>query len=344
VPAGEIGYTAPWLPSGPSGLDTHSRAELPLSEHSLKENIDPMKNFCFVLPLLAALIFSGIASGQATRTWVSGVGDDANPCSRTAPCATFAGTISKTAAAGEINCLDPGDFGPVTITKSLTIDCGFTGGLQAAGVDGIDVNDTTGAAVVILRNMSISGAAAGSPGLKGISFLAGKSLHIEHIKIYGFTTSCIDVNVGTAMTLTVNDSKLSECGTNGISVVSSSGIAHGDFYGDEIWNVAGTGTTNGINAGSNSRLAIRNCEIAFASVGVNQTGASPGSTVTVQGSSFSLNGTALISAANSGIAVGKSVFYLNGTVFGGGNITSFGDNLAFLNTILGGPPLAPQTI
>jgi len=37
----------------------------------------------------------------------SGVGDDANPCSRTAPCKTFAGAISKTAAAGEINCLDP---------------------------------------------------------------------------------------------------------------------------------------------------------------------------------------------------------------------------------------------
>ena len=56
---------------------------------------------------------AGAAQAQATRTWVSGVGDDANPCSRTAPCKTFPGAISKTAAGGEINCLDPGGFGGV---------------------------------------------------------------------------------------------------------------------------------------------------------------------------------------------------------------------------------------
>src|ERR1700720_1935114 len=67
------------------------------------------------------------AQAQATRTWVSGVGDDANPCSRTAPCKTFAGAISKTAPFGEINCLDPGGFGAVTITKALSIICGESG-------------------------------------------------------------------------------------------------------------------------------------------------------------------------------------------------------------------------
>ena len=75
------------------------------------------------------------ASAQATRTWVSGVGDDVNPCSRTAPCKTFAGAISKTAAGGEINCLDPGGFGAVTITKAMTIDCNYTeGGVLVWGV------------------------------------------------------------------------------------------------------------------------------------------------------------------------------------------------------------------
>ena len=68
-------------------------------------------------------VLAAPAQAQATRTWVSGVGDDVNPCSRTAPCKTFAGAISKTAAGGEINCLDPGGFGTVTITKSITIDC-----------------------------------------------------------------------------------------------------------------------------------------------------------------------------------------------------------------------------
>ena len=84
----------------------------------------------FVVPLMA----SAPAHAQATRTWVSGVGDDVNPCSRTAPCKTFAGAISKTAAGGEINCLDPGGFGAVTITKSLAISCeGVTAGIAGVG-------------------------------------------------------------------------------------------------------------------------------------------------------------------------------------------------------------------
>src|SRR5436305_1116629 len=78
-----------------------------------------------------ALAVPSAAFGQATRTWVSGVGDDANPCSRTAPCKTFAAAISKTAAGGEINCLDPGGFGGATISKQLDIKgntCGISNG------------------------------------------------------------------------------------------------------------------------------------------------------------------------------------------------------------------------
>jgi hypothetical protein len=56
---------------------------------------------------------SSMAFAQAARTWVSGVGNDANPCSRTAPCKTFAGAISKTATGGEISVLDPGGYGGV---------------------------------------------------------------------------------------------------------------------------------------------------------------------------------------------------------------------------------------
>src|ERR1700750_1037965 len=92
------------------------------------------------------LIFSSSAMAQATRTWISGVGDDVNPCSRTAPCKTWAGAISKTAAGGEIDCLDPGGFGSVTITKSITLDCGegkggSPGGILNSGVPGIIIND-----------------------------------------------------------------------------------------------------------------------------------------------------------------------------------------------------------
>src|SRR5215469_13177059 len=84
--------------------------------------------------LIAALTLVSPASAQATRTWISGVGDDVNPCSRTAPCKTFAGAISKTAAGGEIDCLDPGGFGTVTVTKSITLDCGGGIGGQVGAI------------------------------------------------------------------------------------------------------------------------------------------------------------------------------------------------------------------
>src|ERR1700758_2394865 len=105
----------------------------------------------FLTPFLA----SAPAHAQASRTWVSGVGDDANPCSRTAPCKTFAGAISKTAAFGEIDCLDPGGFGAVTITKSITLNCSSTiGSVLVAGTNGIVISAAT-TDKVTLRNIQV---------------------------------------------------------------------------------------------------------------------------------------------------------------------------------------------
>src|SRR5436309_10159210 len=115
-----------------------------------------------ILRFLATIVltagFATAAHAQATRTWVSGVGDDANPCSRTAPCKTFAGAISKTAAGGEIDVLDPGGFGAVTITKAITIDGGGgqVASILVAGTNGIVVAAAINDAVVI-RNLSING-------------------------------------------------------------------------------------------------------------------------------------------------------------------------------------------
>src|ERR1700738_5063361 len=148
-----------------------------------------------LLALLLILGLATVANAQATRTWVSGVGDDANPCSRTAPCKTFAGAISKTAAGGEIDALDPGGYGAVTITKAITIDGG--GGQVASvlvsGTNGINVqagaND-----VVTLRNLRINGV-EGTPsgGLNVIRYLSGGGLHVEDCYIFGFTGDGINV-------------------------------------------------------------------------------------------------------------------------------------------------------
>src|SRR5687768_18483244 len=116
----------------------------------------PIRMLAVVFIALAAFAATP-ASAQATRTWVSGVGDDVNPCSRTAPCKTFAGAISKTAAGGEINCLDPGGFGAVTIIKSMTIACQYTEGGALAGGNGVVVNLPASTDVVVLRGLDIFG-------------------------------------------------------------------------------------------------------------------------------------------------------------------------------------------
>ncbi len=130
--------------------------------------------------------FASIAQAQATRTWVSGVGDDANPCSRTAPCKTFAGAISKTATGGEINCLDPGGFGGVTITKAIAIICDIgTAGVLVSGTNGIIVNTTTVVERVHLEGLDIEGLGTG---LNGVQIITGR-VTIRNCSIRGFRGS-----------------------------------------------------------------------------------------------------------------------------------------------------------
>src|SRR5438094_3132666 len=130
-----------------------------------------MKKIFVAMVLTAG--FATLANAQATRTWVSGVGDDVNPCSRTAPCKTFAGAISKTASPGIINCLDPGGFGAVTITKDITIDCtGTLGSVLSSGVQGIIVNATT-TQNVVLRAIDINGAGT-TLGTNGVNVIGAK--------------------------------------------------------------------------------------------------------------------------------------------------------------------------
>src|SRR5437660_6394812 len=152
---------------------------------------------------LCLLIFGTVMmQAQASRTWVSGVGDDANPCSRTAPCKTFAGAISKTAAGGEIDALDPGGFGAVTITKAITIDGGgMLAGVLVSGTNGIVVNAGVND-VITLRGLDINGIGTG---LNGIRFLAGAGLNVENSVIFKFTTAGIDFEPNGTAHLMIKD-------------------------------------------------------------------------------------------------------------------------------------------
>jgi Right handed beta helix region len=150
-----------------------------------------MKSLRFFLAALTigmvVLALAPAAHAQATRTWVSGVGDDANPCSRTAPCKTFAGAISKTAPGGEINVLDPGGFGAVTITKSITISSeGFEAGVLVSGTNGIIIS-AAATDVVVLRGLDIEGLGTGLDGVKVIGALG--SLFVEKCTVNAFRGS-----------------------------------------------------------------------------------------------------------------------------------------------------------
>jgi hypothetical protein len=171
------------------------------------------------------------AQAQATRTWVSGVGDDANPCSRTAPCKTFAGAISKTAECGEIDVLDPGGFGTVTITKGITIDggggeAGQVASVLAVSVPGITVNVSSSLCQkVILRNLDINGVVgySGGSGTIGVNILAAQAVSVENVNIMNFSQYGVDLHPSTHANLSMYNSNIENSTLGGIDSVGLSG-------------------------------------------------------------------------------------------------------------------------
>jgi len=230
-----------------------------------------MRKIALALAILGATLvpalYTAPAYAQATRTWVSGVGDDANPCSRTAPCKTFAGAISKTAPGGEINCLDPGGFGGVTITKAISIICGESGeaGVLVSGTPGITV--AAGPADrVILEGLDIYGLGTGT---NGVNFVSGVELYINKCKISYFATTGINVASNTAgARVVINRSEILSNGTSGNG--ATGGVA---VQGNAVGNIAiliDTVVENNLNFGVQSTGAAN--KAAFLRSFVNPTG------------------------------------------------------------------------
>jgi hypothetical protein len=283
-----------------------------------------------VVPALAllALAVPTSAFGQATRTWVSGVGDDANPCSRTAPCKTFAGAISKTAAGGEINCIDPGGFGAVTITKSLAIKCYNTlAGVLVSGTNAIVVN-AAATDKVTLVGLDINGLRIPSTGtsLAGVKVISAKQVNILNDEIYGF-------QYGVEVVPTVTNTRV---------VVANSHIHE---------NQTGVMDAPGNAAGTNAITTLRNnvitdntsCGAAVSAFGVNagapsttDCGAAPLGVVNnvahllAFGNGFYENGTGLLArGANTRLEIGNNDISTNGAGLArldSGFIKSFGNN------------------
>ena len=226
-----------------------------------------------VVPVLA-LAFSSLASAQATRTWVSGVGDDANPCSRTAPCKTFAGAISKTAAGGEIDNLDAGGFGAVTITKSITID-GSEGGVGSVLVSGTNgINIAAGANdIVTIRNVEFQGInnAGTAQGLNGINITSGGTIHLEHLKITGFSQNGVKIAASAAINVSMYDCTITDIAGAGVTVGSSAGTVDAVLDNVRVYNA-----NTGLAAGTGGGFSIINSDLSFNSIGVDVTTAGGG--------------------------------------------------------------------
>ena len=275
----------------------------------------------------AALVvgFSTIAHAQATRTWVSGVGDDANPCSRTAPCKTFAGAISKTAPCGEISVLDPGGFGAVTITKGITLNgTGTLAGILSALANAAVIVNAQPADTVILRDISMNGACSG---VNGIRFLAGRALIVDHCWIYNMTTNGIDVATSANNTLNVLDSNITNMGT-GINFAPTAGTVVSEIDHTTIQKLTGNGITTNANA---SLVTVTNSNILNAAgIGVHTGGA--GAVLGVDSSSVSSNNTAF-STSSGTIRISRNVIYDNTTNYtiAGGTIATSGDNIVAVN-------------
>lgn len=285
-----------------------------------------MKSIQWTCSLIATSVlviaFSGPASAQATRTWVSGVGDDANPCSRTAPCKTFAGAISKTAASGEINCLDPGGFGAVTITQAITIDCGGTfGSTLVSGTNGIVINANTSTDVITLRNLRINGLGTG---LSGVAYFGAKAVHLENVDIFGFTVAGVDVATSAAAKLTADNVTVTD-NAAGFAISTTAGTAVADLYHVKVSNSTG----DGIRTGANASVLVRDSNISLNGVGLNQTGASFANLFLCQ---IDRNGVGLQSGAGAQAGAFGNVFSQNGTALSSNGGVIFTDGL---NTVAG---------
>ena len=282
-------------------------------------------------------LISTEASAQATRTWISGVGADDNPCSRTAPCRTWQGAMTNTAQGGEIDCLDPGGFGAVTITKSITLYCPYSdGGVLVAGQNGIIINDSAspspGTANVVIDGLNIEGLgySTTSPGIRGIWFVSGAQLTVRNAVIRGFKDPTNGAGIGFtpsgAAKLVVENTSLignGNTGTGGGIVVQPTGTGSANVTITGTRSINNTNNGLGINTTGNtgSGISVAITDSVFngnsgSGIGVTNPAGTTSVKVNVLDSSTSGNAIGIVSnGASSVIRVGRTQI-TNNTSFG----------------------------
>jgi hypothetical protein len=246
-----------------------------------------------ITALLVIVVGTTLMHAQASRTWVSSTGDDGNPCTRTLPCKTFDGAIFKTAAAGEVDVLDPGSYGSFTITKPITIDggSGQVASILASATDGIVVQ--AGASdTVVLRNLSLQGSGTGT---NGIRFLSGKTLLIENCAINGFSNNGIDIALSASGQAHISKTTIENIGQVGIKATTTSGIAPVDIVDSKV-----IFANIGAEASDHSRMTVTRSTLNYeGSVGVMADSPTGDSVVVIKDSEICFNGSGVKSSGAS---------------------------------------------
>src|ERR1700761_3700770 len=301
--------------------------------------------------LLVAVFQVTAAQAQASRTWVSGLGDDANPCSRTAPCKTFAGAISKTALNGEIDCLDPAGYGTVTITKSITIDCHYTmGSISHAGTNAVNIpydsfgtNDPRKA--VRLRGLAFQGVDTGVIGIRitGGANSAGSAVFIEDTVIdgdFGGAARGISDERTGGGELYVSNTTIRHVGNQCVFISPSAGAAAGLKISVNVNNIKGENCGTGYWASNNSSSLIRNSVFSGnTGAGVYGEGPLAPSDMMVVSSLINGNGTGVQNNGSSTIRLSDSDIVSNGTTISGATYSYVTNRLVGSNIGLAPTPL-----
>jgi hypothetical protein len=305
----------------------------------------------YLLAICVLVASASLLQAQATRTWVSGVGNDANPCSRTAPCKTFAGAISKTAEGGEIDVLDPGGFGTVTITKAITLEGthgdGFGSILNSTNIPGVVINVTTGTFVntaqVILRSLYFQGASQSPSGTgtsqNGINYIKANRVFVNDCHFENQGNSGINLNMASAGALFVRDCDF-ENTTAAIKATTTVAPAFVDAT-----NISVHGNTDGVLYNAGSQGTVTNSFFSRI-IGGNAVSAANGTIVNVTHCHFRSNSTAINAVAGSNVRVNENELFDNTNGFGG-NASSFqsgNNNKLFGNggVVPSGAPLINQ--
>jgi hypothetical protein len=289
--------------------------------------------------LVFTLVCASAAHAQATRTWVSGVGDDANPCSRTAPCKTWAGAISKTADGGEIDALDPAGFGQVTINKGIALDGNGLGAILGTSGNAININAPATKSVTI-RRVIFEGLGLGS---SAIRITGAQDVHIENCTIYGFANHGIDIAQGSASLLQVmvKNTYIHDCAQNGVNMSnSSSGEVDVSISDSKLQRCA-----NGLVTGPHSRVLISFTEVTHnATSGITNNNADAIVNAESVQIAYSATGIVTSGGADRKVRIARCLVTQNGTnltTSGGAAVESAGNNFLFGNGTDNNPTSTP---